>query len=71
MGEQLDRWEDMEVGGKVGFTVICFLTCINLCISDGGNVWVWGTNEFGQVGAEDDFTMISKPSKLQILEDDG
>jgi alpha-tubulin suppressor-like RCC1 family protein len=35
-------------------------------ISDGGNVWMWGTNEFGQLGTEDDFTMISKPCKLQI-----
>ncbi|CAB3977730.1 ultraviolet-B receptor UVR8-like [Paramuricea clavata] len=39
-------------------------------ISDGGNVWMWGTNEFGQLGTEDNFTMISKPCKLQISEDD-
>ena len=38
-------------------------------ISDGGNVWMWGTNEFGQLGTEDDFTMISKPCKLQISVD--
>ena len=38
---------------------------------DGGNVWMWGTNEYGQLGTpDDDIVMLSKPSKLQISEED-
>jgi alpha-tubulin suppressor-like RCC1 family protein len=56
------------------FVISKFVLCKYLdqlfYISDGGNVWMWGTNEFGQLGTEDNFTMISKPCKLQISEDD-
>ncbi|XP_028405299.1 ultraviolet-B receptor UVR8-like [Dendronephthya gigantea] len=38
-------------------------------MSDWGNVWMWGANEYGQLGTGDDFAMFSKPCKLQISED--
>lgn len=60
--------------GRESFVISEFALCdrlVNLFyISDGGNVWLWGANEFGQLGTEDSFTMISKPCKLQILEKD-
>ena len=31
---------------------------------------MWGINEYGQLGTEDNFTMISKPCKLLISKED-
>ncbi|XP_046846894.1 ultraviolet-B receptor UVR8-like [Xenia sp. Carnegie-2017] len=38
-------------------------------ISDGGNIWLWGENRFGQLGTEDFFT-VGKPFNLQLHEND-